>query len=260
MSMKKWTLLTSCLITLSAASPAYASGGAADAHAVALPDMQWSFEGPFGTYDKAALQRGYKVYREVCSACHSMKRVAFRNLTALGYTDEEVKAIAASYTFTDGPNDEGEMFERPGLPSDHFKSPFPNDNAAKAANNGALPPDLSLITKARAGGTDYVYGLLTGYTNPPADRHLMDGQYWNKYMSGNVIAMASPLSDGQVSYEDGSAQTADQYAKDVANFLTWTAEPEMEERKRTGIKVILFLLVFAGIMYGVKRKVWSKIH
>lgn len=229
-------------------------------NAPVLPSIDWSFNGPTGTYDKAALQRGYKIYREVCANCHSMKRVAFRNLHALGYNEEEIKSIAASYTVTDGPNDEGEMFERPGKPADHFKSPFTNDKAAAYANGGALPPDLSLITKARHGGADYVYGILTGYEAVPAGKTLAAGQNWNKYMAGNVIAMSPPLSDGQVVYEDGTPQTVDQYARDVAQFLTWAAEPEMEARKRMGLKAILFLIVFAGIMYGVKRKIWAKVH
>lgn len=238
-----------------------ASAQAAEGHASApLPKIDWSFNGPFGTYDKAALQRGYKIYREVCAACHGMKRVAFRNLTALGYTEDEAKSIAASYTITDGPNDEGEMFDRPGKPADHFKSPFPNEKAAMYANNGALPPDLSLITKARLGGADYIHALLTGYEAPPAGKTLMSGQHWNKFMPGNVIAMAPPLSDGQIAYEDGTPQTVDQYARDVSHFLTWAAEPEMEARKRMGVKAILFLVLLAGLMYAVKRKIWAKVH
>ncbi len=237
-------------------SSAHAAGG----DTVPPPDMKWSFDGPFGTYDKGALQRGYKIYREVCASCHGMKRIAYRNLSALGYTEDEIKSIAANYTVMDGPNDEGEMVERAAKPSDYFKSPFANDAAAKYANNGALPPDLSLITKARHGGADYVYGILTGYESAPHGKVLANGQHWNKYMPGHVIAMAAPLSDGQISYEDGTPQTVDQYARDVSEFLTWAAEPEMEERKRMGIKVLLFLAVLAGIMYGVKRKVWSKLH
>lgn len=243
------------VLVIGASVPAHAAGDA-----VPPPDIKWSFDGPTGTYDKAALQRGYKIYREVCSACHAMKRVAYRNLSALGYSEDQIKTIAAEYTVTDGPNDEGEMFDRPARPSDHFKSPYPNDNAAKSVNNGALPPDLSLITKARAGGADYIYGILTGYEDAPHGHALQPGQHWNKYMSGHVIAMAAPLSDGQVAYEDGTPQTVDQYARDVAHFITWAAEPEMEARKRMGIKVILFLVVFAGMMYAVKRKIWAKVH
>lgn len=230
-------------------------------HHVELPDMKWPFDGIFGTYDRASLQRGFQVYTQVCSACHSMDLLSYRNLTALGYTADEVKAIAASHTVHDGPNDEGEMFDRPGLPSDRFVGPFPNKKAAAAANNGALPPDLSLIAKARHGGASYIYGILTGYEEPPAGKTLLSSQHWNKYMPGNVIAMPPPLTtEGQVAYEDGSPQTVDQYAKDVASFLTWAAEPHMEDRKRIGLKVIIFLLVFTGIMYAVKKKVWADLH
>ena len=246
------------------AAATHAQGG--EAHAPAAhttihpPEQHWHFNGMFGTYDKSAMQRGLKVYREVCSACHSLKRVYFRNLEALGYDEGQVKAIANEYTIHDGPNDDGDMFDRPGLPSDAFVSPFANDNAAKASNGGALPPDLSLIIKARHSGPDYVYGILTGYGEPPTGTTLLPGQNWNKYMLGHIIAMAKPLSDGQVAYEDGSPQTVEQYAHDVVNFLTWAADPYMEERKRTGIKVIIFLLIFAGVMYGVKKKIWSDVH
>lgn len=239
-------------------SQAQASGGGTEK----LVNQSWSFEGPFGTYDKAALQRGYKIYREVCAGCHSMKRVYFRNLEAMGYDEDQIKTIASEYTVMDGPNDEGEMYERTALPSDHFISPFPNEQAAKASNGGALPPDLSLITKARHGGADYVFSLLTGYEEQaPHGQELSSTQHWNKYFSGNKISMAPPLSNGLVSYaDDGSPELLEQYAKDVAQFLTWTADPYMEERKRTGIKVILFLLVFAGIMYAAKRQIWSDLH
>lgn len=249
------------------ASPSHAPDDGAEeahpagAHHAAEPEHQhWHFSGISGTYDRAALQRGYKVYREVCAACHSMKRVYFRNLEGIGYDEGQVKNIAAEYSVEDGPNDEGDMFTRPARPSDPFPSPFPNDAAAKFANNGALPPDLSLITKARHHGPDYVYGILTGYAEPPAGVALLSGQYWNKIMPGNVIAMAPPLSDGMVAYEDETPMTVDQYARDVVEFLTWAGDPYMEERKRTGIKAILFLLVFTGIMYAYKRRIWSDVH
>lgn len=225
-----------------------------------LPNADWSFEGPFGTYDRASLQRGLMVYRQVCAACHSLKRVAFRNLSSLGYTEDEIKAIAAEYTVTDGPNDDGDMFDRAGRPSDHFKAPFANDKAAAAANGGAVPPDLSLITKAREGGADYVFGILTGYGQAPAGVTVLSGQYYNDHMAGGIIKMPPPLTAGAVSYEDGSPQTVEQYAKDVATFLTWCAEPELEQRKQMGVKAILFLVVFAAVMYAVKRKVWAKVH
>lgn len=240
------------------AEAAHATAGAH--HTPPLPKMDWSFSGPFGTYDRASLQRGFQVYKQVCAACHGLKHVAYRNLSALGYSEEQIKTVAAEYMMTDGPNEEGDMFERPGKPSDRFKAPYANDNQAKATNNGALPPDLSLITKARVGGADYVHAILTGYETPPPGTELASGQHWNKYMSGNKIAMPAPLIEGAVAYEDGTPTTVDQYAKDVAHFLTWAAEPEMEERKATGVKVIFFLIIFAGLMYAVKRKVWAKVH
>jgi ubiquinol-cytochrome c reductase cytochrome c1 subunit len=225
-----------------------------------MDHLHWSFDGIFGAYDRASLQRGFQVYKEVCSACHSMTRLSYRNLSALGYSDAEVKAIAASVTINDGPNDEGEMFDRPGKPSDHFKSPFPNVQAAKAGNGGAYPPDMSLLAKARHGGADYIHAILTGYTEPPAGKELMAGQYWNRAMHGNIIAMPEPLTDGRVAYSDGSPQTVEQYSRDVAQFLTWASEPHMEERKRMGIKAFLFMLVFAGVLFGVKRKIWADQH
>lgn len=237
-----------------------------------MPQLDWSFNGPFGTYDKAALQRGFLVYKQVCSSCHALKKIYYRNLEALGYSDAQIKTIAAEYTVTDGPNDEGEMFDRPARSSDHIKAPFANNKAAAFANGGAVPPDLSLITKARHGGADYVYGVLTGYAEPPAGITLTATQHYNKvkdggligpdgqHIPGGILAMAPPLSDGLVSYEDGSPQTADQYARDVAQFLTWAAEPEMEHRKQMGIKVLIFLSFFAAIMYATKRKVWEKLH
>ena len=236
----------------------YAAGEAEE-----LPDMSWEFEGPFGHYDKAALQRGLQVYRNVCSACHSLKRVRFRNLEALGYDESQIKAIAAEYTVTDGPNDEGEIFDRPARPSDAFPSPYANDKQAAYANNGAIPPDLSVSTQARAGGATYTAALLHGYEDPPAEwaekNQLLPGQYYNKYMAGHVIAMPPPLAEGQVAYEDGTETTVEQYSRDVAHFLNWAAEPELEERKRMGVKVFLFLLAFAGIMFAVKKRVWSDI-
>ena len=254
--MKYFLILTA--ITLLASGPALAAEGG---HSTPeLPNVDWSFEGVTGHYNKGSLQRGLKVYRNVCSACHGLKRVYFRNLEALGYNEAQIKAIAAEYTITDGPNDEGEMFERAGRPSDRFPEPYPNENAAKYANNGALPPDLSLITKARAGGADYIYGLMVGYEEAPADIDLLPGQYYNEYMPGHVISMPPPLSDGMVAYEDGAAETVEQYAKDVSNFLTYAAEPELEQRKRMGIKVVLFLIAFAAVMFAVKKRVWKNIH
>jgi ubiquinol-cytochrome c reductase cytochrome c1 subunit len=262
--MMKKSMITKTILILSAATvlaaPAFAEEKKTEEHH--LEHLNWSFDGPFGTYDRAALQRGFLVYKQVCSACHGLDKMYYRHLGALGYSDAQIKTIAADVTVQDGPNDEGEMFDRPGRPSDKFKNPFPNAKAAMFANNGALPPDLSLITKARHGGADYVYGVLTGYGEAPADMKLVPGQYYNKAKDGHIIAMPPPLTaDGQVAYEDPKTpQTVDQYARDVAQFLTWAAEPEMEQRKRMGVKVLVFLAFFAGIMYAAKRKVWENIH
>jgi ubiquinol-cytochrome c reductase cytochrome c1 subunit len=240
-------------------------------------EQSWSFAGPFGTYDKGQLQRGLKIYKEVCSACHSMDLVAFRTLEGLGYSEAQVKALAAEYEVTDGPNADGEMFTRPALPSDYFPSPFPNSIAAAVANNGAAPPDFSLIAKARGvergfprfifdiftqyaeGGPDYIHALLTGYDEePPAGMEVPEGTYYNPYfIAGKSLAMAPPLSDGQVTYEDGSPETVDQYARDVSAFLMWAAEPHLEARKRTGFSVMAFMILFAGLVYLTKRKVWA---
>jgi ubiquinol-cytochrome c reductase cytochrome c1 subunit len=241
--------------------------------------MSWSFAGPFGTYDRAQLQRGLKVYREVCSACHSMNLVAFRTLHDLGYSEAQVKAFAAEYTITDGPNDTGDMFDRPGIPSDYFPSPFPNPQAAAASNGGAAPPDFSLIAKARGvergfptfvfdvftqyaeGGPDYIHALLTGYDHePPAGMEIAEGTYYNPYfIGGKSLAMAKPIDDGQVTYDDGAPETLDQYSRDVSAFLMWAAEPHLEARKRTGLMVMVFLVIFAGLVYLTKRKVWEAV-
>jgi ubiquinol-cytochrome c reductase cytochrome c1 subunit len=236
------------------------AGAALAAEGAAPPERDWSFSGIFGKFDRGAMQRGFQVYREVCSGCHSIRLIAFRNLEALGYGEDEIKAIAAEYSVEDGPDEEGEMFERSGLPSDRIPSPFPNSKAAAAANNGAAPPDLSLMIKARDGGADYVHGLLTGYAEPPEDRELLEGQNYNLYFPGNTTAMAEPLFEDAVEYDDGTRATVEQMASDVVTFLAWTAEPEMEERKRMGIKVFLFLLVFTGVLYACKRKVWADLH
>lgn len=242
-------------------------------------EESWSFAGPFGTYDKAQLQRGLKVYKEVCSACHSMDLVSFRTLEHLGYSEAQVKAFAAEYTIQDGPNNDGEMFERPGIPSDHFPSPFANSIAAAAANNGAAPPDMSLLAKARGvergfptfvfdiftqyaeNGPDYIHALLTGYDQePPAGMQIPEGTYYNPYfIAGKSLAMAPPLSDDQVTYDDGTPQTVDQYSRDISAFLMWTAEPHLEDRKKTGFSVMVFLLLFAGLVYLTKRKVWNDV-
>ncbi|PCI00803.1 MAG: cytochrome C, partial [Alphaproteobacteria bacterium] len=232
---------------------------AADA-APTPPHQAWSFDGITGTFDKAAMQRGYQVYKEVCSACHSMDRIAYRNLSALGYNEDQIKAIASEYTVMDGPNDEGDMFERAARPSDRFKSPFDNKNAARYANNGALPPDLSLIVKARHYGADYIHALLTGYTDAPEGVTLNAGMSYNTYFAGHQIAMAAPLMDDQIAYADNTPATVEQMSSDVTTFLAWASEPSQDQRKRMGIKVVLFLIFLSFLMYLVKKKVWKDIE
>jgi len=224
------------------------------------PHQQWSFNGVFGTYDRAALQRGFQVYKEVCAACHAVKHLAFRDLAEIGYSEDQVKGIAAQVQVTDGPNDSGEMFQRPGRPSDPIPGPFPNDQAARAANNGALPPDLSLITKAREGGADYVDAILTGFKDAPAGMKMNPNMNYNEYFAGHQIAMPPPLNADQVKYADGTPASVPQMAHDVVAFLSWAAEPTLEQRHRIGFKVILFLVVATGVFYAAKRKVWSRVH
>jgi ubiquinol-cytochrome c reductase cytochrome c1 subunit len=242
-------------IGLFAAAPAHAAG-----EAIAIPDRKFSFDGVFGTYDRASAQRGFQVYKEVCAACHSLRLLSYRNLRDLGLTEAQVAAIAAQFEIKDGPNDEGQMFERPGRPADRFRSPFPNDAAARAANNGALPPDLSVMTKARAGGADYLFALLTGYVDPPAGVTVMDGMHYNKYFPGHQIAMGAPLNPDQVEFADGTSATVEQMAHDVSTFLQWAAEPELEQRRALGVKIIIFLTILAGLTYAVKRKVWADVE
>jgi ubiquinol-cytochrome c reductase cytochrome b/c1 subunit len=246
------------------------------------PSQKWSFAGPFGKYDRGSLQRGLKVYKEVCANCHGLSYIAFRNLAdpgGPGYSEAQVKALAAEYKIKDGPNDQGEMFERPGRPADYFPSPFPNEQAARVANGGAAPPDLSLIAKARSyergfpwflfdfftqfqeQGPNYIVGILTGFEDkPPAGVTVPDGSYYNKYFPGHAIKMPKPLSDGQVTFDDGSPATVQQYARDVSTFLMWAAEPKMEARKQLGLQVFVFLIIFAGLMYFTKKKVWAEAH
>ncbi len=226
-----------------------------------LPRQTWSFDGIFGTYDLATLQRGFQVYKEVCSACHPVSHLSFRDLSQIGYNASEVKAIAATYQVTDGPNDQGQMFQRPGRPADPIPGPFPNDEAARAANGGALPPDQSLVVKARDGGPDYVFALMNGYKDPPpAGFKLLPGMYYNEFFPGHQIKMPPPLAEGAVTFADGTKATVPQMAHDVAAFLTWASEPNLDTRHRTGLKVFLFLFVAVGVFYAAKRKIWSSIH
>ncbi|SNY91489.1 ubiquinol-cytochrome c reductase cytochrome c1 subunit [Cohaesibacter sp. ES.047] len=279
-------LVAACALAVSSAGALAAEGG----HHYTKQD--WTFSGPFGKFDKAQLQRGFQVYKEVCSSCHSLKYIAFRNLGdegGPGFSEDEIKALAAEYEVQDGPDSDGEMFMRPGKPFDRIPSPFPNDEAAKASNGGALPPDLSLIAKARAGdigpdtgitllndmirmvwhtvttyqeyGPDYIYALLTGYEETPAELEEEIGalNYNPAFISGNKLAMAPPLFDELVEYSDGTKMTTEQYAKDVSAFLMWAAEPKLEERKHVGINALIFLVVFAGLMFFTKRKLWSNV-
>jgi cytochrome c1 len=241
--------------------------------------ISFSFEGPFGHFDRGQLQRGYKVYKEVCANCHAMKLMAFRNLSQPGgpeFSEEQVKALAATFTVKDGPGSDGEMFDRPGVPSDHFPSPFANDEAAKNANGGALPPDLSLITKARAGwygtfnqlvngigGPQYVYSVLTGYEEAPAEmaKDQPEGKFHNPYYaSGPWIGMPPPLTDGQVTFDDEAPNKVADMARDVSAFLAWAAEPKMEERKSMGFAVVIYLAILAVLLYLVKQKIWARVE
>lgn len=254
------------------------------------PAQKWSFAGPFGTFDRGQLQRGFKVYKEVCSSCHGLTKLSFRNLSqpgGPGFTLGQVQALAATHQIKDGPNEAGEMFERPGRPSDRFPAPFANPEAAKAANNGAIPPDFSVIAKARTyergfpffvidiltqyqeQGPDYISALLLGYEEAPKGVKVEEGLHWNKYFPGNKIAMANPLlavfdDKGKAQdanfYTDGTPVTREQVARDLAAFLVWAAEPHLEERKRMGTKVILWLLLLAGLLYVAKKRVWARAH
>ena len=236
------------------ASPVWAAGSGG-----VLKQAEWSFSGPLGTFDKASMQRGFQAYREVCSGCHSLDYIAFRNLADLGYNADEIKAIAAEYEVEDGPNDEGEMFMRTAAPADHFPAPYPNENAARAANNGAYPLDLSLIFKARPNGADYLYSLLTSYEEAPADVTVPEGMYYNAAYSGHLIAMPQPLYGDDVTYADGADSSVDAISKDLVNFLAWTAEPAMETRKRTGVAVLIFLVLLSGLSYGAMRFIWADV-
>ena len=241
------------------------------------PRQKWSFAGPFGHYDRAQLQRGFKVYKEVCSVCHGMKYVAFRNLEDLGYSEAQIKSIASEYKVQDGPNDQGDMFERAAQPADRFPTPWPNENAARARYNG-VPPDFSVLAKARTyergfpwflidmvtqyqeQGPDYIAAYLSGYRDPPKGFSVPQGSHYNEYFPGHNTAMPPPLQDGQVTYDDSAPQTVDQYAKDVSAFLMWAAEPHLVQRKRIGFQVMIFLIVLSGLLYFTKKKVWSAVH
>lgn len=241
--------------------PTIAFGNTESATSAMHPkQLKWEFDGFFGRFDRASAQRGYQVYREVCSACHSLKLASYRNLADIGFSEDEIKQIASEVLVVDGPNDEGDMFERAGLPSDRFVSPFANEQAARSANGGAFPPDLSLIVKARHDGANYVYSLLTGYQDAPHDFEMAEGKQYNPYFEGRQISMPQPLSDdGQVDYRDGTFATKEQMAIDVVNFLQFVAEPETEKRKKMGIRTMLFLGILFVILLAAKKAVWKQV-
>ena len=247
-------LLTVALIAVATAAPANAQD------APTAPAQRWSFDGPFGSFDLAAAQRGFQVYSEVCAVCHAMQYLHYRDLAGVGLNEEQIKAIAAAVTVPQGLNDQGEPKEGPGTPASQFRSPFPNDQANRAAHNGALPPDLSLIVNAREGHADYLYALLTSFADAPPGMQMQDGMNYNKFFPGHQIAMPPPLQDGRVTYADGTPPTVEQMAHDVVTFLTWAANPEMVERKQIGWRWVLFFLIMTGLTYAVKRKVWSDVH
>jgi cytochrome c1 len=278
--MMKRTFLAAAAI-LGLTGPLHAAG-----ETPVPPQLRWTFQGPFGKFDRAQLQRGFKVYREVCASCHGINYIAFRNLAEPGgpeFSEAQIRALAAEYKIKDGPNEAGDMFERPGRPADRFPDPFPNENAAAAANGGKAPPDLSLMAKARTyergfpwfvldvfrqyseNGADYLVALLNGYGEPPQDVTVPEGGHYNEYYPGHIIAMPKPISDGQVEYpklENGQPQvpeTVDQYARDVTAFLAWTAEPHLEARKAMGFKVIAFLILLSVLLYFTKKKVWARV-
>lgn len=245
------------------------SGPLLAADAVHAPKQEWSFKGLFGTFDKKAAQRGMQVYQEVCAGCHSLNLVAFRHLSGIGMSEAQIKTLAAKSEVLAGPNEDGEILNddnelhrRPGRPIDVFPAPYLNEKAAASANSGSMPPDLSVISKAREGEADYIFALLAlGYKDePPAGVQMVEGKAYNIYFPGNQIAMPNPLSDDQVEYADGTKATVAQMARDVAVFLHWAALPELEERNRMGIKWVVFLIIFTGMLYALKRRIWAKLH
>jgi len=268
--MRKTIFATAAALAMAvAAVPAFAAG-----EAPAPPDQDWAFEGIWGTFDNEAARRGFQVYDTVCASCHGMDHLAYRHLADIGFSEDAIKAIAASKTYEEI-GDDGSIVERQGLPSDTFKTPFANEKEAAAINNGVVPPDLTLMVKARPGGADYVYGILTGYRDEPPEEFWVDAEgnpipederqisgYYNEYFPGHVIAMAPPLSEGIVSYEgdDAPEPTVEQLAADVTHFLAWAAEPELPERKNMGIKVILFLIFLTALLYAIKKKVWRSVE
>jgi cytochrome c1 len=275
--MIKRTILT---LTLAGTVATFAISAAKAEEQVAPPRQKWSFAGPFGNFNQAQLQRGFKIYKEVCSACHSIQMLAFRNLAdpgGPGFSEAQAAAVAADYKIKDL-DDKGEPTERPGRLADTFPPPFANELAAKAANGGLAPPDMSTLAKARTyqrgfpwfvfdmftqyqeQGPDYITALLQGYEDRPKGFQLPEGGHYNRYFPGHNIGMPPPLQAGQVTFDDGAPQTMEQYSRDISAFLMWAAEPHLVARKRIGFQVMIFLIVLAGLMYFTKKKVWSAVH
>jgi len=251
--MKKFILLFSLILMGSGAVIASTTD-------IKPKNIKWNFDGMLGTFDRTSIQRGFQVYKEVCSACHSLDLVAFRNLTEIGYSDAQAKEIAKEYSITAGPDDMGEMYQRPGILSDYFPNPYANSEMARASNNGAFPPDLSLIIRARQNGANYAYSLLTGFgQTPPKHMNIPDSLHYNPYFPGQQIAMAAPLNEGLVTYTDGTKASVGQMSRDVVNFLQWASDPKMEQRKGMGFKVLMFLLIFTGLFYVAKKHVWKDV-
>ena len=235
---------------------------ALSAEKVELMKTDWTFKGLLGKFDRASLQRGYQVYNEVCASCHSMQYLSYRNLMEEGgpeFTEEQAKAIAANFVVTDGPNSDGEMFERPAKLSDKFVMPYPNEKAAQAANGGAYPPDMSVLAKARKGGVDYLYSVLLGYEDPPSNIQLDEGVYYNKFMYGNKIKMPKILEDNLIEYTDGTLASEEQMAKDVVTFLMWSAEPHLEARHKMGFRALIYLTILTVLVYFSMKKIWSRV-
>ena len=250
--------LTTIFLTLSIQNITYSAG-----ENYPLLKQDWSFKSFFGTFDRASLQRGYQVYTEVCASCHSLKYVSYRNLAEKGgpeFSIEQAKAIASNFEVTDGPNNDGEMFTRPAKLSDKFVMPYANDQEAKLSNGGAYPPDMSVLVKARAGGADYIYSVILGYEDPPEGMKLDDGVYYNKYMYGNKIKMPPQLYEDLITYSDGTPATPEQMAKDVVTFLSWSAEPKLEERHKFGFRAIVYLIILTILVYFSMKKIWSRVE
>jgi ubiquinol-cytochrome c reductase cytochrome c1 subunit len=252
--------ITSLSFRVAGANDAGTNDSALDNFALHPKEMDFEFDGVFGRFDRQSIQRGFQVYKEICSTCHSLKLVSYRNLADVGFSEDEIKQIASDYTVTDGPNDDGEMFDRPALPSDRFVSPYANDKAAAAANGGAIPVDFSLIAKARHEGPNYIYSLITGFTDAPDGFPSVVGKYYNPYFAGRQISMPPPITDdGQIEYKDGTYATKEQMAIDIVNFLEWAAEPELEWRKKMGVRTMIFLVILLVILVIAKKMIWKKV-